>query len=642
MSARLSSILLILVAAFGWSVRARAQPLVIESVTPAAVEAGAAGVALTVTGTGFLSELEPLIELRWDSLDQPLPTARVSATTLTAQVPASLLVLPGDHRIFAVRSCAAPGCQGFTLSNPLTFTVESQPGLQVAPDRLNFSHAPGAPPPAPQQVSVTGPGVGSFSVEVATTGGGDWLSAAPGSGPLPATVQVAVDPSSLGAGVYRGSVLLIPAGGGSPATVAVTLTVGSEPNLAFNPPKVEFTIVDGQPQPPSVEVAVSGPQGLPFEVVSAPAWLEVEPMAGAAPATLTVRIRPEALPPGNQTGLITVSAEGLASPRILEVTVRAGGAPPLSVSPSQLSFAFVQGETPPAQTLSVSAGGAAAPFAIAPTQPWLEATPTTGQTPATITVRIGPQLDPGEYAGELVISSDGSPSLRTPVTVTVAPAPPPSLQLTGLGGELQPAEQPRVRVTLDSPAAAAVEGFLRAEFSPEAPVPEGQDPLVTFADGSTEVRFRIPAGETAAEYALQIGTTAGSLRLTAAADGGETAELTSRLPSLPPVIESARLEGSANNLQLTVVGYATSRDISRVRLTFEPALGAELDAPPADVGGAEAAFDAWFSRPESRLHGGTFRLAVPLEIQGDPAALGAVGVRLSNDQGQSPEARAPR
>lgn len=83
----------------------------ITLLNPTSATAGGSGFTLTVTGTGFLATSI----VYWNGV--PMTTSYVSATQLTATIPASNIVSPGTATVTVVNP-------GPVISNPLTFTIK--------------------------------------------------------------------------------------------------------------------------------------------------------------------------------------------------------------------------------------------------------------------------------------------------------------------------------------------------------------------------------------------------------------------------------------------------------------------------------------------------------------------------------------
>jgi len=108
------------------------------------------------------------------------------------------------------------------------------------------------------------------------------------------------------------------------------------------------------------------------------------------------------------------------------------GSPILSVSPSSLSFAAIQGGANPAPaSLSVTnTGTGTLSFTDSTNESWLSATPASGTAPQAVQVSaaVG-SLTAGTYTGHVTVTATGaqeSPAVAT-VTFTVAPFVPPSI-----------------------------------------------------------------------------------------------------------------------------------------------------------------------------------------------------------------------
>ena len=108
--------------------------------------------------------------------------------------------------------------------------------------------------------------------------------------------------------------------------------------------------------------------------------------------------------------------------------------PSLSSAPASfLTFTHVIGtvQLPAAQTMTVKSSNSSAVLdctvAVSPAAPWLIITPTAGNTPLSLNVRVNPTgLGAGSYATSIVISSAGAGNspISVPVTLTVKNPPP--------------------------------------------------------------------------------------------------------------------------------------------------------------------------------------------------------------------------
>lgn len=103
----------------------------LTSLAPNQVVAGGPAFTLTVNGTGFYSGSK----VRWNGVEQP--TTFVSATQLTAQLPASLIVGPGTGRISVINASPGGG-----VSNELALTIARPLANVSAASYLNVAFAP--------------------------------------------------------------------------------------------------------------------------------------------------------------------------------------------------------------------------------------------------------------------------------------------------------------------------------------------------------------------------------------------------------------------------------------------------------------------------------------------------------------------
>jgi uncharacterized protein (TIGR03437 family) len=122
---------------------------------------------------------------------------------------------------------------GGTLTIPVTLTVTSTPiipvTIGVSPSSLQpVSFQTGGANPASQTLAIsvsTGAAL-SFTASATTSSGGAWLSVSPTTGTTPSNITVSVNPASLAAGSYSGTVTISASGASnSPLSLPITLTV---------------------------------------------------------------------------------------------------------------------------------------------------------------------------------------------------------------------------------------------------------------------------------------------------------------------------------------------------------------------------------------------------------------------------------
>ena len=357
---------------------------------------------------------------------QATPPANLAAGTYTGSV-----------------TVTATGPAGAVLDSPATIPVVLQltsGTISVTPAAgLSFSQSIGGSAPPAQSVGVTSNIPGLTFIPSAYDGGLGWLSVPSANGTTNGSFNVSVDGSKLTAGTYQGKVIVLsPFAAGSPAVIPVTLTVTSG-TISASPTTLSFTQVQGGPAPLAQNVTVSSSPGpLNFTVTTSTtdgnAWLStitVIPAGGqiiTTPSTTQVVLNAAVaskLPTGTYNGTVTITSAGAGgSPINIPVTLSVVAPQTLTVLPTSLSFSYIVGLTAPqAQTVQISASGGAAPFSV--TTPssasWLQVSPTSGSTPATLSVAINTQgVAAGNYSAAITINSPNSTTAASvAVTFTV-------------------------------------------------------------------------------------------------------------------------------------------------------------------------------------------------------------------------------
>jgi uncharacterized protein (TIGR03437 family) len=310
---------------------------------------------------------------------------------------------------------------------PLLLTVSNAPPVTPSVTLLTFSSTTGSAAVS-QTVGVTATTPTSFTAAATTTTGGSWLSVSPtsattGSGSVPLTVTA--NPGSLAAGTYLGEISLTTAGG-VVTQVAVTFTVstGNIP-FAITPATLAFNYTQTGTVPAAQAVQVTGSQSYTAAATTTTggAWLAVTPASGTGNGTLSVSVAPTTLAAGSYTGTVTVTPTG-GTAQTVAVTLTVASSATLTATPNPLAFTYAVGNpNPPPQTVSVTSSGAAIAFtATASSSGWLSVAPTSGTTPATLTVTVNPaNLGAGTYQGSVALSGgNGASQFLVNVTLTVS------------------------------------------------------------------------------------------------------------------------------------------------------------------------------------------------------------------------------
>jgi adhesin/invasin len=143
----------------------------------------------------------------------------------------------------------------------------------------------------------------------------------------------------------------------------------------------------------------------------------------------------------------TASAPGVAAPAAFNLTVLPNASGTLKVLPAQISFASESGQPAPAsQTVQITnANGAVEQWTAVSSAPWLSVSPSSGATPASVTITVNPSgLAPGAYSGTVTFTTPtGQVTLFVVYQVNDKPAliaSPASLLFFGLQQGAPPAQ----------------------------------------------------------------------------------------------------------------------------------------------------------------------------------------------------------
>ena len=126
-----------------------------------------------------------------------------------------------------------------------------------------------------------------------------WLSVMPASATTPSSLSVSVNPAGLTAGTYLGSLTLTPALGAA-VSIPVSLTVHAAAPLAASSAAVAFIWLQGDPVPAARSIQLTGGGGsasFPIQIPDTTPWLKASPLAGTAPAALSIGVDPAQLAP---------------------------------------------------------------------------------------------------------------------------------------------------------------------------------------------------------------------------------------------------------------------------------------------------------------------------------------------------------
>ena len=354
-----------------------------------------------------------------------------------------------------------------TVTVPITFTGSAGNGTLVAnPGSISQSFTSNAAQAVVVNVAVNTTGSQALGV-VSTINAGNgpfgWIStptsaatSAQPQGTSPtATFPVTISPANLTPGVtYSGSVVIAQdTNSGNSITVPISASVsGSISGFTASPGSLTFNIAGGTTATQSQTVTLSGPANASVsasaQISGTQQWLIVTPTSGTLSSTgalgLTISVIPSSLVSGlTYSGNILIT-QGSATVLTIPVQAAISGSSTLTITPSQLNFAFQIGQAAPSpQTISVSSpAGTTIAFTPIPTTSscgtnWLvvspsQATATTGTTPQPVTVSINTVglSTPTTCSGNVQISAPSASNSSTNIPVSLLVSNNPLLQVS--------------------------------------------------------------------------------------------------------------------------------------------------------------------------------------------------------------------
>ena len=222
---------------------------------------------------------------------------------------------------------------------------------------------------------------------------------------------------------------------GSPVPLTYDLTVTPAPLTAVPQASTSFTVHRGGTVTSTTTVQVGGPSAAWTATPSA-AWIRVTPATGNGPGTFDIGMDTAALAEGRYEGEVVVQSGGQA----VRVAVTLDVLPTQFVLTSGVpTFSAVNGAPIAAQSLGFALdNGVATPWSATTTADWLQATPTQGTTPSTITLQPDPargSLASGSHQADLVLATPGVANRRVTTQLALtAPTLSTAMPTVTLGG----------------------------------------------------------------------------------------------------------------------------------------------------------------------------------------------------------------
>jgi hypothetical protein len=244
----------------------------------------------------------------------------------------------------------------------------------------------------------------------------------------------------------------------------LTVTMSTEPTVAFSPSSLSFSAIQGgaNPQGRTLEIWNSGAGTLNWGVSDNAAWLALSPSSGSSTGEhdeVTASVNTAGMSAGDYSATITIAAAGaINTPRTFSVslTITETAVPAIAFGPASLSFSAVAGEANPAnKALEVwNSGTGTLDWSVGDDAAWLTLAPTSGSSGGehdvvTALVDIA-DMSAGDYSATITIAAAGATNtprtLAVSLILTETEAPtiafsPASLSFGAVAGKADPANQ---------------------------------------------------------------------------------------------------------------------------------------------------------------------------------------------------------
>ncbi len=238
-----------------------------------------------------------------------------------------------------------------------------------------------------------------------------------------------------------------------------------------------------------------------------------------------------------------------------------------------------------------------------------------------------------------VTDAAGTVAVQTFTLTVVLPAT-PALNFSNLPATANPGTQSGVQVGMASAYPVPVTVTLTLVFTPDS---GADDPAVQFSTGGRTVVIQVPAGTTTlvGSAALQTGTVAGAIVITAqlsAAGQNITSppapQQTVRIAAAAPSISSVTAVRNSSGFTVTVIGFATPRQVTQANFQFAAPASANLQTASLPIA-VTSLFSAWYASAAAAPYGSQFSFVQPFNVTGSPQGITSVTVTLTNAQGTS-------
>ncbi len=366
---------------------------------------------------------------------------------------------------------------------------------------------------------------------------------------------------------------------------------------------------------------------------------------GAQPYTFTVT--GGSLPPG-----LTLAASGAITGTPTDIgtstfTVRVTDAPGSTASQT-FSIRVVDGPaitttTLPDGTVGTDYTATLAATGTAPLTWTVSGALPPGLSLASTGAITGKPTTPGTYSITATVTDPNKLTASKALSIKIVLPAVSTATITQIPTVVTSGTQPPFGVTIAQTYPVDITGTATLAFQPDS---GPGDPDVKFANGTTTVSFRIPAGQTVAAatastdpLTFQTGTTSGKITITVVMSaGGQTLTPTPAVTRVitidkaAPVITSAVVNKTSAGFEVVIIGYSNTRELTGSTFAFT---GTNVTNSSVTVA-ITPAFVTWYGSAASAAFGTQFKLTVPFTLSsGAVSALTSVNVTLTNTVGSA-------
>jgi hypothetical protein len=337
----------------------------------------------------------------------------------------------------------------------------------------------------------------------------------------------------------------------------------------------------------------------------------------------------------NGAQLAMFSGNGLTS-----VTVSLAGGSPV---PSPLDFGSVErGKTAAYQIVVSNGTGGSAVINVDTTNAAFTVKPATPQFPLDAGAQVSLEIDftpsaDGPQQGNLEINQLVYPLTGVGID---PPFPPPQLELDSVS--YTSSQQGKLTVQLAAPSLATGTGEVHIDFNPGDASANADSAIQFLSTGTRTATFDVKQGDTVAHFGagtsatFQTGTTAGNIVFTVKLGFFIS---TKTLTIAPAVVafDSSQAQRTSAGLDLRLDAFDNTRSTSSMTFTFFDQSGAPL-SPGAITIDASGALGQFFASSDM---GGVFSLHAFFPVNGNPAQVASVEVKMTNSSGPAQTASLP-